>query len=462
MRSGRSFDEQVKPLSFAEAAVSGIGGVGCQLADVMRQLQTEDLAEETSQYTDLALQFMAPVTTVFASWVLGQAREQGIERLYFCSRDCQLTWKAAQVLAPEFGGIDCRYLQVSKSILLPSSSDISERGMPWLFGENKAPVLGGLLARLELGYEEFIPFFLPAKNEGEMYVLRTEEDRSAFWSALRHPVLYEKMTKRVCERKEAARSYFETQGLFDSVRWAVVDVGWSLNIQAALRGLMRSWAWAGEVHGFYLGVLSGRKPLHETGPITSLFYGDLSAENKKQPVVFKNLIVIENLLGTANHPSVHRYEFGEDGTGIPRYHREVPAETLERFNALEKWTQIFAKRFMGVSKEGSDTDTAVAIIDALMRSFFKHAPLKMVKPLMDVQFSFTRDDLHQYALIRPLTWREALVPVFPSWAFLKPFRKSPVLMWHKGAVVVSSRWVRALYFVAYRVRSVRIKFTWFR
>ena len=450
--------------SCAEVAISATGQVGCQLAEIMDGLRTGELSEDSPKHADLAIQFMAPVITVFATWVLGQAREQGIERLYFLSRDCQLAWKAAQVLSPKFGGIDCRYLQISKSILLPSSSDISEEGMPWLFGENEAPVLEGLLARLELDYEEFIPFFPPAQGEGKTYVLRGTEDRIAFWAALRQPVLAEKMTQLVHLRREAARSYFETQGLFDSVRWAVVDVGWSMNTQWALHKLMQMWAWNGEVCGFYLGALSGRKPRCETGPVTALFDAQILNKNKspKKPAVFKNIILIENLFGTADHPTVHRYGFDEDGVGGPKYHREVLAETLERFNALEKWIQIFAERLITFSVDMSDPITASAIIDALIVSFFETDDLNMVKPLMGVQFSFTRDCLHQYPLVRPLTWTEAITPIFPSWSLLKPFRKNPVVMWHKGSVVVSEGWVRTLYRMAYKVRSVRMKFKWLR
>lgn len=456
--------KQVKRSFGAEVAVSRTGPAGGQLAQVMERLRTGTSTEDSQAYADLAVQFMAPVTTVFACWVLGEARKQGIERLYFLSRDCQLTWKAAQVLSSEFGDIDCRYLQISKSILLPSSSDISEEGMPWLFGENETPVLGGLLARLELDYEGFIPFFPQAKNEGALYVLRTTEDRLAFWSALRQPVLYEKMTQLVRHRRNAARSYFETQGLFDSVRWAVVDVGWALNIQTALNELMSSWGHAGTVRGLYLGAVWNRKLMHETGPMNALFYGDLSngIKKEKQPIVFKNIILIENLLGTADHPTVHRYEFDEGGVGVPEYHREVPVETLARFHALEKWIHVFAKRLVPFSVDLADPTVSSAIVEALIVSLFETNDLNMVKPLMGVQFSFTRDCLHQHPLVRPLTWTEAITPIFPSWPLLEIFRKNPSVMWHKGSVIVSKGWVQKLYRTAYRVRSVRMRFKWFR
>ncbi len=59
----------------------------------------------------------------FAAWLLQRAQENGVKRLYFMSRDCQLVGKVAGTARPAVhGGIECRYLYVSRQALfLPSA-----------------------------------------------------------------------------------------------------------------------------------------------------------------------------------------------------------------------------------------------------------------------------------------------------------------------------------------------------
>lgn len=436
-----------------------------RLAGVMRSLRATGVERCPETYAELSSQFMAPVTTAFACWILARARERGITRLYFLSRDCQLALKAAQILSPEFGSIDCRYLQVSRqSLLLPSSSEVSEQGMHWLFEEKDAHVLKCLLAKMELRYEELAPFFPQAAEEGDEYVLKTDKDRQAFWEALRQPALCEKLTRLIKTRRDAAHSYFEAMGLFDSGQWAVVDIGWSLNSQRALAALMNSWEREEEVHGFYMGVQHDRQPRKKTGTLDALFYKRTPDEVCKtvQPAVFKFIILIENLFGTADHPTVHHYELNEDGISEPAFKRDVPPQTLARFNALAAGYTAFAERSRSFSKDLSDPAAASAFVEALTLHFLNHATARMVKPLCDIEVAFGQDNLDPFPLVRPLTVREAILPIFPSWDYLRALRKGPRVMWHKGSVLISNPRVRKLYAIAYKIRALRMRVKWLR
>ena len=435
------------------------------LAGVMRSLRVTGVDGCSEMYAELSSQFMAPFTTVFVCWVLAAARERGIDRLYFLSRDCQLTLEAAQRLSPEFGAMDCRYLQVSRqSLFLPSTLDLSEEGLHWLFEEQDEHVLKCLLAKIELSYEEVAPFFLQAAEEGEEYVLKTADDRKAFWSALRQPEIHEPLVKLIRKRREAAHRYFEGEGLFDSVKWAVVDIGWFLNCQRALTTLMKSWGREDEVHGFYLGVQQDRQPRRETGSVDSLFYRRAPNEMHKsvEPAVFKFIILIENLFGTADHPSVHHYELDEEGGAKPAFVRSVPPKTVERFRALEKGYIEFAERSRSFARELSDSVAAASLIEELTLYFLNKSGAKMLKPLKEIEVAFGQDHFDPFPLVRPLTVREALVPIFPSWSCLQALRRGPHVMWHRGSVEVSSAKIRALYALAYRIRSIRIRVKFLR
>jgi predicted HAD superfamily hydrolase len=94
----------------------------------MRALRLGRRAGESANVAELASQFVAPFTLGFVAWVLQRAKEDGVSRLYFMARDTQLSCKVAQLLSPQFGGIDCRYLHVSRRALSRGLGGALRRG----------------------------------------------------------------------------------------------------------------------------------------------------------------------------------------------------------------------------------------------------------------------------------------------------------------------------------------------
>ncbi len=436
-------------LSRAEKAVRESGIPDGGLSGVMHELRMEGIAGCSKKYLGLATQFMAPVAVVFACRVLEQARRQGIERLYFLSRDCQLILEAARKLAPQFGDIDCRYLQVSRQALfLPSSTGISEEGMPWLFENSDRHFLDVQLAKLELTLEEVVPFLPPDGGTA----LDSEEERQAFWAALRQPPLREKIEDLIERRRCAAKKYFEEAGLFDPVKWAVVDLGWLLRCQRALNSLLRGWGHEEEVHGLYLGLLPGREPEERTGPVSAVF--------ETSGAVFEQVVVVENIFCTADHPTVHRYEFDAAGKAVPAYNQTVSATTQERYTALEPVFSAFAGRCADFADHLADPAVAAPLIDTLVESFLQNPVRETIRPLAEMKVSFHQNDLAPFRIIRPLTLSEAVAPAFPEWRCFDRLRKYPWMIWNRGTVAVSPLWIRILYGLSYRLRSLRTRRQW--
>ena len=310
--------------------------------------------------------------------------------------------------------------------------------MPWLFEKKDCHELGPQLSKLELSVKEF--------GEGsENTVLETENEISAFWDALNRPPLREKLLTKIAARRDEARAYFEQQGLFEDVPWAIVDIGWMLRCQRALNDLLRSLGRRESIRGYYLGVQADREPEEKTGPIEALFINPVSGYGKKQsPILFKQVILIENLFCTADHPTVHHYENG------PAYNREVNPATRKRFQSLEKAFSAFAEPCADIAPELAEPETAARLIDQLVDGFLNNPQADVICPLKDIEVSALQNDLDAFPAIRPLTVREALHPIFPS-------GKGAHVMWHRGSVEVSSAGIRRLYFFAYRVRSVRLR-----
>ena len=71
---------------------------------------------------DLIKEFVGPILFDYVWWILYQAQQRGIQRLYFLARDGYLLREIAQQFCARFGlKIECRYLYCSRAALrMPS------------------------------------------------------------------------------------------------------------------------------------------------------------------------------------------------------------------------------------------------------------------------------------------------------------------------------------------------------
>jgi predicted HAD superfamily hydrolase len=249
-------------LTRGELAMSEAGG--STVAHASRSFRLRKIAEP-SDVTPLVSAFSGPFACLFANWILAEARKNGIERLYFFSRDCQIVWKVASVLAHKYGNIDCRYLKVSRqSLFLPSAEAVNPAAMPWMFREFEEPKLGKLLSKLEINPNEWGDHFAELHGgSGPDFAVSSQKDRDLFWNLLNQPPLSGALEEIRSSRRRSAVGYLRQNGLFDDARSGVVDLGWFASCQSALSKLLTREGRTSPIHGFYLGLNHGR---HVSGP----------------------------------------------------------------------------------------------------------------------------------------------------------------------------------------------------
>jgi predicted HAD superfamily hydrolase len=221
-----------------------------------RLKRSDKLSPEIAAIRDFAGSFIGPFLALFAAWVLSKAREDGVKRLYFLSRDCYALWLVASRVSHSYGGIECRYLYASRqAVLLPAVSEISPQGMPWIRRHTERATLKLLLSKVELDPMEASEGFAAWFNEvGSEYELSDEAEWRRFWSLLNEKPLRSRILELVRVRRDAALAYFRQEGLFDQAEVAIVDLGWRATGQAAIRTLLRSENSRMEVRGYYLGL----------------------------------------------------------------------------------------------------------------------------------------------------------------------------------------------------------------
>ena len=390
-----------------------------------------------------------PLVFAFASWTLAQAQRDGVRRLYFLARDCQMTYHAAKELSKEFGDIECRYLHVSRqSLLLPTATEISEAGMPWLRRNYETPALERLLAKLELGYTDVqAGWDARAGSQRGKYVLTNDRDWNHFWKVLNREPLGSALLARIEERRLAAKTYFHKEGLTDPIPWAIVDLGWYLSCQSALHALLGRDG-SVECCGYYLGLRRERLAPGVTGKATALFHQrgrDLPDGVSKQ-FLFQHATLFEHVLGLADHHSVHRYERSGSQARPVFQGAEAEPANIGLTRAIHAGVRRFAAQNATLAPEIGAAAVARAIISGLGGTFAEHPSPEVSRALAAVEASTDQNNLRSSPLGAPLQVCELAAAWFPK--RLRKFIGCAVAgpsVWIEGRLAASSPSLRWLY-----------------
>ncbi len=204
-------------------------------------------------YTTIAADFVAAAYIPYVHFVLKTAKERGIKRLYFLSRDSYILQKIAEQLPHE--DIELRYLFVSrKSLLLPYLHNATAE--KFLAIQDKRAIRGKavkeLATSLGTSTEELKEKFGIEFNFDK---IATKEQEQTFLSSIFGvgssylPTLNE----RAKEKRELLNKYFEQENVFSNDTTAMVDVGWLGTTRLMINRILKEEGYP-ETLFFYYGV----------------------------------------------------------------------------------------------------------------------------------------------------------------------------------------------------------------
>lgn len=271
---------------------------------------------------DCAYNTVGPVMFEYTSWILHQAQQQGLKKLYFLARDGYLLQKIAELICHKHNiDIECRYLYCSRfSLRMPSYHLIGDEMYDLLLNNGYYVTAKSLLMRARLTESE--------RNDMYAELGITEPDRKLAYneftdicSELRKSERYKKL---VLEKSRQAYpvtiEYFRQEKLFDDDAIAIVDSGWTGSMQRSIRQLVRSAGYNGRIVGFYFGMYA--KPRETADGEYLTFYFDKDS-NTKQKLKFNNNL-FECML-SADHPMTLGYEHS-DSRITPVFAEEYSAD----------------------------------------------------------------------------------------------------------------------------------------
>jgi hypothetical protein len=209
----------------------------------------------------------------YTLWVLRRARELGIQRLYFVSRDGQILLRIAEKLAPRLG-LSCRlsYLYGSRQAWhLSALTDIGPEQLAWITDATDFLSVKSLLARFGVKPAELREHLATVGLRERDWArnLDPAERRQAGRMFELAPVR-QLIKCRAAEHRSRLLGYLDQEGVLTASRYGVVDLGWHGRLQDSLSRVVTG-AGGTTPHGFYFGLLRNTAA-EELGPREAYFF----------------------------------------------------------------------------------------------------------------------------------------------------------------------------------------------
>ncbi len=389
---------------------------------------------------------VGPLLFGFVYWCLRQAEERGIRRLYFIARDGQVLHKIAGQICSAWGfKIECRYLYGSRQAWrIPALRGIGPEELEWATPANHGLSVEHVLARLGLEPEPLAAVLLDRGFARQQW---REPLAEAQLERLRQVLVLDEVQELAREAAARARTlllrYLEQEGVFDGVRFALVDMGWNGNLQRCLGraiGLGGHPDKAG-LTGFYFGLT--RAASVPEGHTMLDYWRQLPEAGHE--LGFQNISMFE-MITAADHGSTTGYE--AEGEGVR------PLLAMPRNTAVLAWglaelqTSIlaFGARFVALAEK---VRPSTADLQYVTRRLFELFYFRAVREEAEVwgRFPLTGQAIENI--------RGSVVPDLSTAqmvAALLDYRKRPDGWWPEGTLAVKPSFFLWLFLKLRRAR----------
>lgn len=201
----------------------------------------------------------APVLHAYIKWVLDDAMNRKIKRLYFLSRDGYQMLEAARLIgAEQVYNIELRYLHCSRYAFEIPSNHLRKDYLNRICTGGKAVYVEDVLRRGGLTEQEVETVI---KSDSGLYRLSQKKEALSYrqirelgHELVRNTYFCRLVMEHSRKAYPACIGYLRQEGLFDPISCAVVDSGWTGGMQELLNYLLQSAGHPRELDGYYFGL----------------------------------------------------------------------------------------------------------------------------------------------------------------------------------------------------------------
>ena len=318
-----------------------------------------------------AIELIAPLYVSFTSWILHDAKQRGIKRLYFLARDGEILFEIAKTLQACFPDIELHYLYVSrKSLYLPGLQDLSNKEINERLCVDKT--LQNILDCFQLD-EEYNRFskYEDLKDDELIDTLLSDEDFVRIFNT------------RQRQQRELCLKYFEDEGLTLG-NAAIVDLNGGRRSHKAINMILSSGEFD-EVFGYYFMVMYNRIAGKDYKTIN---FGERFELNRSMYRMLHTL-VLEEYFSMSDHESTISYRKENDlvvpvfGEGKITSKRRKVVFNINR-EICSRYAELYSK-YIPLNDSEHLCKTAYGVVS----DFFDAPDRELIKVFENMTFSFT-------------------------------------------------------------------------
>jgi HAD superfamily hydrolase (TIGR01549 family) len=388
---------------------------------------------------DLASQFATPFLYVFVNWVLEQAEADGVERLYFLGRDCQLAHKFACHPVLLRSNLECRYLHASRrAYMLASVREVSPAGIPWLDRRYDEKEIDLILDKLELVPDEFEKEWRSVTGRSQIPKrIDGPDDWNSLWDTLRSEKISSAILKNANLKKSKLQLYLIQEGVMEKKIVAFVDLGWKFSIQRSAQIVLQELNPDFHLLGYYLGAsvehsleVTAKKlfmPVHREdfgSNYSCSFFPDKS-------------IFLEHVLGRATHSTLVDFE--------NRNEKINPVTSPLASKSLISDVETFHKDalnaldyYQNLGSHISNEQHGRALIKSLITLVYNKPSREMAQSVAGLAGGFDAYGKCEKIFVSPYSWFEFFKALF----FRNPCHSKRE--WKEGSFAVTPRFIRGM------------------
>ena len=223
-----------------------------------------------SEYREFGYRCLGPLLLGFSQWLEYNVRKEGIDKIYFFSRDGFIMKKAFDALFHD-NSIKTYYLEVSRrSLRVPILwKDFSFDNLLTMLGPSKLITLRSIFDAVGLNISEYSGLISKyGFNESSFFYRNSIKEESSLMK------MYDELSTVIKNNslKEFSnlKKYIKKNELYG--KFAIVDIGWSGGMQRFLETTLKEMDIEAQIFGYYTGIAdyfkrnnSGGKELNLNG-----------------------------------------------------------------------------------------------------------------------------------------------------------------------------------------------------
>lgn len=391
---------------------------------------------------EFATYIAAPLLFSYTLWILETAKKNGINNLYFLSRDGQILYHIAKIIIDKRKdfSINCHYLYASRQLWhLPSiGSSIGDDEFEWLLQGIKNN-FNDILEKVNLKYSAIEKYAKRFGLEADTSIgsLEVQTIKQFFLE----PDIVSLVAEKAKEKREILLKYFEQENFLDSIDIAIVDLGWHGNLQKSLRKILNIGYENNTylIHGFYMKLIQNNSSQKDK---TYIFL--------KNNTIDKPMPLILEFFATADHNSALGLQIKNDSIQ-PRF-----AEVL--LDPLFKWgVKDWQMSILEYSTILAESDFTFLHIDTLAyRSiknyygFYEHPKRSYLNILSRYPFSYEQSGEKILQIVKKQDFHYLLY-------LLRIEKKYHPGLWWEGSYYFSNPLYKLLFYPLYLLKKFNKK-----